>query len=665
MVRQLTLICCLVMSTSPWFGALISLVDAAEMRPGTIGRGPDGNITVVPHSRESGPKEYSLPKRIWSPSKEEVGGQRLNVSQAGKVVPEPSTPHSLALRWPIQGDHNGNATVEVAYRRAGERAWRTGFPLFWVHPDGAKSAGNWRREIAEEKGRRARVTGTGPYPRVPGGRLFAGSIVDLAPDTAYDVRLDLIDADGGSEQRLLPMRTSAEPVLPAVMRVRHVIAAPEAVGRAGSGTADDPFRGLAPAARAARPGDLFLLRPGTYRVGTLKPTRSGDPGKPIVFRGVNGPVVLDGGGGPTLIDAAGLRHVWFEHLTLGNADVLIQARMASHIVVRGNRFILSRKKLAAGFVARDADYGESRGFFITDNAFIGPNTWPRAQLAKGLGEFIFAIAITGSGHVVAFNRIRNVGDGLNNGGGGFLSASDIHNNDIDAATDDCIEADHSATNLRVFRNRLTNCFAGISAQPIHGGPAYVFRNRILNTQYSPFKLHNHTSGLLLFHNTSVRSGIPFHIQPGRETVNDVVTRNNLFIGTDGPALRSTGRMLRCDFDNDGYGWDRGGFALWNQRRYPSPLAARDGGGPYARLGAVMLHPGGTFANGLAAAQDDRKRRDPAANDPRLAPGSRAVDGGVALPNFNDGIHGAAPDLGCCERGSPLPHVGPRPGKGPG
>jgi len=41
-------------------------------------------------------------------------------------------------------------------------------------------------------------------------------------------------------------------------------------------------------------------------------------------------------------------------------------------------------------------------------------------------------------------------------------------------------------------------------------------------------------------------------------------------------------------------------------------------------------------------------------------GSKAIDSGQALPGFNDGFEGAAPDLGAYELNQPLPHYGPRP-----
>ena len=222
--------------------------------------------------------------------------------------------------------------------------------------------------------------------------------------------------------------------------------------------------------------------------------------------------------------------------------------------------------------------------------------------------------------------------------------------------------------MRIFRNRITNAFSGISVQPSNGGPTYIFRNAIYNVLYSPFKLHNDTSGVLILHNTSVRSGIPWAIEPGGEKVKDVVTRNNLFVGTSDPALRSTGQMIRCDFDSDGYaGAGTPGsvfagfnvFAEWNGRIYSSPESAQRSGALYRRRGAMLIPARDNFASGLGAPGNSRTRFAAERADLRLDPRSRAVDAGVVLPNINDGFTGKAPDLGCCELDQPLPHYGPR------
>lgn len=45
--------------------------------------------------------------------------------------------------------------------------------------------------------------------------------------------------------------------------------------------------------------------------------------------------------------------------------------------------------------------------------------------------------------------------------------------------------------------------------------------------------------------------------------------------------------------------------------------------------------------------------------PELGEGSPMIDAGCRLPTINDDYQGAAPDIGLHERGTPLPHYGPR------
>src|SRR5688572_30248630 len=154
----------------------------AEARPGT------GAAAVAP---DSGAPAWSSPTyRPTGPPHSEPGDAR----------PEPPTLHALGVRWPVRGDANANAVIRVQYRPAGEATWREAWPLVRTDPTRVSSAN-----------------------RVADGWLFAGSIVDLTPDTAYEVRLALDDPDGGSAERTLAMRTSAEPREPAGMRVRHVV----------------------------------------------------------------------------------------------------------------------------------------------------------------------------------------------------------------------------------------------------------------------------------------------------------------------------------------------------------------------------------------------------------------------------------------------------------
>jgi len=559
-------------------------------------------------------------------------------STAGEILVEPSTLHCVAVRWPITGDANENATIQVHYRKAGDAQWKPAYPLFRTRPD----------PHPENKT---------PAVRVPGGWMFAGSVVALAPQTDYEVKLALKDPDGGDAERTVAMRTIGEPVEPPGMRVRHVT--PGDGG--GAGTEADPFRGLPAAVAAAEPGDILLLRAGTYTLKeTLALKRSGEPGKPIILRGAgsagDAATILDGGGTyqtkGVLLGAQGVRHVWVEDLTLRGKQYAIAANGASNWVIRRCAF----RDVEKGFTAHNGGYAQSRGHFIADNVFTGPTAWPRT---KGI-EAYTATYMSGAGHVVCYNRLENLGDGIHGTGYGNLSASDFHNNDVHIATDDGIETDYGETNVRVFHNRIVNVAHGVSAQPAMGGPIYVFRNVIYNATYSPFKLHNHTTGVLIFHNTSLRAGPCWPIQPATETVNNVRTRNNLFLGTKGTALTTTGRMRGCDFDADGYGGFTGPLAAWNGKTYKSPADAKAAGQLYAARGAFLIDPARCFASGLLPPTDpDVEYRGPTL-DFRLKDGSDALDKGEPLPNFNDGFAGAAPDLGAIELGAAPPQYGPRP-----
>jgi len=560
------------------------------------------------------------------------------VVSPGEPVLEPATLHCLGVYWIVPGDDNTNARIDVAYRVAGTEPWQDGPALFRV-----------------ERGASDPADSPGDLSVPSGAWLFAGSIVSLRPDTAYELRLQLSDPDGGRFERRLIARTMAEPVLRRGAPVSHVI--PGDGG--GSGTADDPYRGLASAQKRARPGDVFLLHAGRYE-GTFTIDRSGEPGMPIVWRGAgDGEAMIDGQGKTAArpgaaVSAYGVHDVWLQRLTVRNAVYAISANNSARMVIRGCRLDGCDYGIASTKNANDA----TAGFFISDNVLIGPSTWPRS---KGI-ENARGIQLTGTGHVVCYNRIRGFADAIDTFPSRQCSAIDFHNNDISEMTDDGIEMDYSRRNTRCFANRLTNVFQGISLQPVYGGPVYVYRNVLVNVVQEPFKMHNGPSGALVYHNTSVKSGMPVILQTG-EAVRNCVTRNNLFLGTAARyAFESTAPMVACDFDYDGFGggpWAT--FLKWNGVRYAS-LAEVVRKAPVYR-NAVTVDPATLFASGLLPPEHAGTQLDPAAVDCRLRDGSDATDRGVRLPGFNDAFRGRAPDLGALELGDPLPHVGPRPERG--
>ncbi len=564
-----------------------------------------------------------------------ASGRAENASAPiGEPVLESPTLHCLGMYWIVKGDDNANAVINVEYQKSGDKEWKKGPPLFRV-----------------EKGAHKPEKGQSKLDVPKDGWLFAGSIFILEPNTTYDIKLKLEDADGGSVEKTLHEKTIAEPMQPADAKTRHVV--PGSGG--GSGSQEDPYKGLVEAQSHAVPGDLFLLAPGSYE-GTFTADRSGDPGKPIIWRGNGrGEVILDAKGTAEkpverVVSAGDIHDVWFEKLTLRNAHYGIVVHRSCRIVVRRCHI----HNVEYGLTWTNNDKDTTNGFFVSDNVIEGPSTWPRT---KGI-ENARGIQATGTGHVVCYNRIRGFADAMDTFGSQRCAAIDFHNNDCSECTDDGCEMDYSERNTRCFNNRFTNIFQGISVQPIFGGPVYIFRNALYNVVAEPFKMHNSPSGALMIHNTSVKKGMPLTLYTG-EKVRNCVYRNNIFIGTDSNyCYENTAPMEKCDFDYDGFG---GGpfksFLKWNNQKYAT-IEDVHKSAPVEKH-SVLVDPATAFASGVKQPDDEKKQQAVSVNDMRLKEGTAAIDAGEVLPGFNDGFKDKAPDLGAYEFGAEMPQYGPR------
>lgn len=578
--------------------------------------------------------------QLWAAAVLCLPGLRAeNAAQPGEGPQlDPATLHSLGAWWIVKGDDNANAAVTCHFRKAGAQEWREGLPLFRV-----------------EKGMHlGRKNDNKTLTKVPDDAwLFAGSLLLLEPDTAYEWKLALKDPDGGEQEQILRARTIAEPRAPADLKIIYV--APGAGG--GSGTSEDPYKGLAAAQEAAHPGTLLLLNSGVYE-GKFEVAKSGAPGKPIIYRGAaGGAAVLDGKSGAEKradrgISAIEIHDVWFENLTIRNADYGIVAHDSARLVVR--RCHIHNVEFGLTWTRNSKD--RTRDFFISDNIIEGPSVWPRTK-EKGI-ENARGIQATGAGHVICYNRIRGFADAIDTFGSQRCQAIDIHNNDVGELTDDGIEMDYSERNTRCFYNRLTNVYQGISTQPVFGGPVYIFRNAMYNVEVETFKIHNGPSGVLLFHNTSVKQGEPLVVWTG-EKFSNFRSRNNLFIGAKGRAFDCSPMAEGSDYDFDGFGGFSGEvFLKWNNVKYANLEEVRSKGLIYRHL--TVVDPATAFASGLQPPADVKQQQDWKLNDLRLKAGTAALDAGEALPGINDGFVGKAPDLGAYEFGQPLPHYGPRP-----
>ena len=553
---------------------------------------------------------------------------------ADPVLDKP-TLRSLGAYWIIKGDANANASVRVDYRKTGKGDWKQGPSLFRVEHGKHKPKENDSLLKIED-----------------GDTLFAGSVLMLDPDTAYDLKLTLTDPDGGQATKTLSAHTIAEPVAPTGGRTLYVI--PGDGG--GRGTKDDPYKGIASCEGDAMPGDTFLLAPGTYS-GAVRLRRSGDPGKPIIWRGsddaAGGKTIIDGQANARAVTASGLHDVWFEDLSVRNATYGIVSQESGRMVIRRCHF----NDVDFGIAATKNGNDSVNDYFVTDNVMVGRSKWPRSE---GI-EDRRGVQLTGSGHVIAYNRISHFGDAIDTMPSIRCDSIDIHNNDCDILTDDGIETDYSQRNVRVFENRLTNIFQGISTQPVYGGPIYIFRNALFNVCVEPFKMHNSPSGALFLHNTIVKAG-PAHVVMTTAPMSNMVSRNNLFVGTTAKtAVDMQVPATDCDFDYDGFAikgspntylnWNRGAekFGTFEQMRQKAPVWKN----------AIQVNGDTVFASGVHAPQTDKEAIGVEATDTRLASSSAAIDAGQKLPGVNDDFKGMGPDLGAYELGAPLPHYGPR------
>jgi len=553
---------------------------------------------------------------------------------------DPATMHSLGLYWIVQGDDNKNARIDVEYRKVSvdkPAAWLKGPPLFRV-----------------EKGAHKNEKGKSALNVPPEAWLFAGSVLMLEPGTEYELHLVLIDPDGGNVEKTLSAKTASEPAVPEKLTTFHI--APGEGG--GTGSAQDPFKGLNAALGVAKPGTLFLVHTGTYP-GTFEENKSGEPGNPIIFRGAgDGEVILDakdkeGKNAERTVTATDIHDVWFENLSMRNGTYVI-------VLHRSQRIVIRRCHISGcdyGIMCSNNTKGNVAGFFIADNVIESYKTWPKPDDDKDYTEG-YGIKLTGTGHEVCYNRIRGFADGMDTCPSEHCYAIDFHHNEISEMQDDGCEMDGSERNTRCFMNRFTNVFQGISVQPIFGGPVYIIRNVLYNVDHEPFKMHNSPSGALMLHNTVAKARFALCLWTG-EKVRNCIYRNNLFLGTEADYMyENSAPMLDCDFDYDGFSMTKMRDCLkWNKVVYKT-FEDLKANAPVEKH-AVWLDGANVFASGLKPPGDYTKQFDPATIDLRLKEGCAAIDAGEPLPGINAGFAGKAPDLGAYEFGQELPHYGPR------
>jgi uncharacterized repeat protein (TIGR01451 family) len=472
----------------------------------------------------------------------------------------------------------------------------------------------------------------------------------LQPGQTYELRLTLTDPNGGGATQIIT--AAARTALQAAPAGRERYVVPGTGG--GDGSHAHPFQGLAAAASAAQPGDIFNITAGAYTPFQL--LTSGTPGYPIVFRGPgDGTAIIDGAGTDRGLVTLGeynqtIGYIIVEGLTLQNGAWGVDAQNDHDIALRHNLI----QNVADGFVNRRGNAQEANQT-ITDNVILGRTPWPGTGIPEAEG-----IDLRGSGNVVAHNTVRYFGDCISvvpQTGPSY--ANDVYGNDVSYCVDDGIEIDYNRANVRAWRNRVMNARMGVSVQPILGGPAYIFRNEFFNLESEPIKMHNDTTGYWVVHNT----GVKHDNGQGDDGAmwRNAVFRNNVFLGTRYAFEFGTvpDEGFR-DFDYDAWGTSRAvgspsdPYFKWNNVRYSRLPDLAAIGVEVHGIAALFNH----LLNAVLPAAWN-VAAVPGSRDLRLAASVPEINAGASLPNFNTPfVTDGQPDTGAFEYGEALPAYGP-------
>lgn len=504
-----------------------------------------------------------------------------------------TTFNSIGLYWKPGGGSSSN-TCSVKYRTSGD-SWKNGYPL-WYAPDGQ----------------------------------YRGSIVNLTPNTTYEIQLTL----GDGTSTTLTAKTWSEnfPIDPNKI---HYLSA----NSSSTLTVSD----------SGTPNGYALYTP--------------EPGKTVT---------IDVANNQNYNVSVNASYVIIRGLILKNAASSgIRINPPSHdIVIEKNDISGWGKILADGWGTDDgAIYAYESGLgpgtinrlIIQRNKMHHPrsdsNNWAEVRTATGqsnpyhpTGPQALLWWAIGSNHVIRYNEIYSdanhyyndcIGGQYNYSTYGFPNAdSDIYGNIISHCWDDAIEADGGNRNVRIWGNYLNAGVSKISCATNSVGPLYIWRNISGIAQKSPSDYEgsfiktggwanypdNNVRGegrIYVFHNTLLQplsSGSKIGSSPaiGNGPTLNMYTRNNIFY-TKSNTVTSNSTGSSNSFDND----------LHNGTSIGGPSGSESHG----ILGAPVYNPNNN------------------ANEYFLAPSTLGYNAGIPIPNFNDDSAGA-PDMGAYEAGKP-------------
>ena len=366
--------------------------------------------------------------------------------------------------------------------------------------------------------------------------MFRGSIVNLAEDTLYDLRIT-----GGNGEVL----------------------------------AQQAFRTW----RTEVPIAKTIVLDETNFTGRLTVRDSGSPDGWIKYTGKNGFVLRNDRTGP-LIELYKAKYVILEGLTLrgGLKDAITVKKCEQVRVV--NCDIAGWGRIGTQRFDRDGKYYLDGGDAINwDSAILvskcigtvvercyihdpvsTANSWyyshPAGPQAVGMDKPRSTVVRYNDFIGSDSHRWNDAIEGAGNfhADGGFNRDADIYGNMMCFANDDALEIDGGQTNVRVFLNKFEGCLCGVSIQGCMSGPSYVFRNLLVNMgddrglAGQTIKTSSYANGpsavSFIFSNTCYGKSSDLQL------VNNlrIVAKNNIFAGRSAIHGRQRSPQSECDYN---------------------------------------------------------------------------------------------------------------------
>ena len=506
-----------------------------------------------------------------------------------------ATFHCLGLYWSTPGGSVDKAVL-VRYRAAGASSWQEGLPMRYNPIEGTDE------DLTD----------------------YRGSLVHLAPGTAYDIELTL----AGTATTARFQATTWSEQFPAGEAVRVASSdQPLTIKQSGSATAYRVYDGRGATIDVRHQHDVCITIDASYvivRGFTLRGAGKAGEGA----RGRAHGIVITGG----------------QNIVIEDCDI---ADWGTFNVQTGFGWNMESAIFSRSATLRQLVIQRCK---LHDPTFDGSNWSEPVYPTHSAGPQAISLYNTAGNHVIRYNECTSDLEHMFNdiiGGssnGSFKGApgpdSDVYGNIVSHCWDDGLEIEGGNRNTRVWDNYIEQTMMGIGNAATSIGPLYLWRNIVVRSQARPEAGGGNfikmgfaggeqwmTGHMYVFHNTVFRGDgwLPTGGLGGTRIVKHTTSRNNILQVRE--ARNHSLSSNRANIDNS-YDYD-----LFNGQ---APYGVE----PNGVRGEPVYAPGAGF--------------NPATKTGRfqLSADSPGAGAGEWIPNFSPGARNERPDIGAHQRGAP-------------